>query len=162
MWPQPHDPAPMSIARVLLLQLALQLPTSGAGTAASMSRAGRYEFASVSPVPQGACVAVSACQEGLGSHTSPATGPSAPVRSQVQEITMANEYQLRLRDANSAEELRKAGQAAAADKAAAAERYIALQQAKDQQELDQERQLAAQTAAAQVPGPACGAVCACL
>ena len=63
---------------------------------------------------------------------------------------MANEYQLRLRDANSAEKLRQAAESAAADKAAAAERYIALQQAKDQQELDHERQLAAQTAAAQV------------
>ena len=63
---------------------------------------------------------------------------------------MANEYQLRLRDANAAEKLRQAAESAAGDRAAAAERYIGLQQAKDQQELDHERQLAAQTAAAQV------------
>ena len=63
---------------------------------------------------------------------------------------MANEYQLRLRDANAAERLRVASDAAAADQAAAAARYTALQQAKDQQESDHERLLASQTASAQV------------
>ena len=72
---------------------------------------------------------------------------------------MANEYQLRLRDANAAERLRVTNEAAAADQAAAAGRYAALQQAKDQQETDHERQLAAQSTASQVL--VCAASCLC-